>query len=387
LHVPYRKTGKLIVASDREDEEGVIELYEQGMSNGCENLRIIGGEEARRLVNGLECKLALFSPETAITNPFLYCVALAENAHENGVDFMFDCKVNSIEKNEGRFLIKTGRENSEVYRSKIIVNCAGLGADEISSMAAGTNYRIFPCRGEYYILDEDITGILPMPVYPAPRKGIGGLGVHVTPTAEGNVIIGPSAVYIDSKDDYSVTKNVLDNLLAEAFELIPELKRLKPIGNYSGIRPKMTSPDEGGYDDFIIEEDKLVPGLFNMIGIESPGLTASVPAAKYMAGLIGSKLRLQVKDIWKSKRDGIVTFRDKTIEEQVALISADPEYGEILCRCRKITRGEIRRAIENPLGVRSLSGIKYRAWPMTGRCSGGYCLPKITEMLIKDYGM
>ena len=237
-------------------------------------------------------------------------------------------------------------------------------------------------------LDQTLADkLLDIPVYPAPKPGIGGLGVHLTPTMHGNILIGPSAEYIDDKDDYSSTAPIMDKLITEASELLPAIERRFIIGNYAGIRPKQAPPGEGGYRDFVIKEEETCPGLINLIGIESPGLTASMPIARMVTDIVGKKLDLVEKDDFIAERKAPLRFRDLTEEEQTDLIAEDPEYGEIICRCQKVTKREIRNAIENPLGVRSITAIKYRAWATTGRCNGGYCLTRIVDMLVKEYGM
>jgi len=226
-----------------------------------------------------------------------------------------------------------------------------------------------------------------MPVYPVPRPGIGGLGVHLTPTVEGNILIGPSAEYIKSKSDYSATKNVMDQLFKEAKELLPPLEMKHIIRSYTGIRSKLVGPKTGGFGDFIIEESKVVPGLVNLIGIESPGLTSSVPIARMVRDIISNKEDLIEKKDFISTRKGIVPFRDLTLEQKEQLIKECPDYGELICRCEGITKKEILDAIHNPLGVTTLAGIKYRARAMMGRCQGGYCLTRIVDILKEQKGI
>ena len=386
LDVPYRKTGKILVAFDDEDMETLRRTIEQGRRNGCKGLRIIDEEELRRIVPGVEGIGGMYSPETGIFDPFLYCVALAENALENGVDFRFNSEVISIGRSDAdRFIVK--KSAGEEYRCRYLINCAGLSSDRVSSMAGVTGYTIFPCRGEYFILDKVAEQLLPMPVYPAPKKGIGGLGVHLTPTSAGNIIIGPSAEYISQIDDLSCTREVMGGLFEQAKALLPAIERKYIIGSYAGIRPKLAPPDEGGYRDFVIKEEEARPGLINLIGIESPGLTASIPIARMVRSIIEEKTPLEKKENFVPERRGPVRFRELNEEDQARLISEDPEYGEIICRCQKVTKREIRDAIENPLGAQSISAIKYRAWATTGRCNGGYCLTRIVDMLVREYGI
>ncbi len=383
LDVPYKKTGKVLVAFDDEDLEILKKTIAQGEKNGCEDLRLVDGKELHSLASGVGGIGGMYSPNTAIFSPFQYCIALAENAAVNGVEFVFNSPVTSILREEDGFAVKATKGE---YNGRIVINCAGLFSDKISEMAGVPGYHIYPCRGEYFILDK-VADKLPLPAYPAPKPGIGGLGVHLTPTVDGNLIIGPSAEYIDEREDYSCTSKIMDKLFAEAKQLLPSLERRDIIGNYAGIRPKQAPPGEGGFRDFVIKEEESCPGLINLIGIESPGLTASMPIARMVRDIVGNSLSLTEKRNFIAERKGILRFRDLSGAEQARLISEDPEYGEIICRCQTVTKREIRQAIENPLGARSISAIKYRAWATTGRCNGGYCLTKIVDMLINEYGM
>lgn len=326
----------------------------------------------------------MYSPETAVFDPFLYTVALAENAASNGVQFFLSRKATDIARIRDGFLVTAGGER---FSARCVINSAGLDSADVSNMAGVSGYRIYPCRGEYYILDTIAAKYLPTPVYPAPQPGIGGLGVHLTPTIHGNIMIGPSAEYLEDSEDYGTTAPILDKLWREAKQLMPSLPKGAVIGSFAGIRPKTAPPTEGGYHDFIIQEEPSQPGLINLIGIESPGLTASVPIGRMVCGMVSRLFPLETRPDFDGRRKGILRFKEQTPKRQAELIAQDPDYGEIICRCQTITKREICAAIENPLGVRTLSGIKYRAWCMTGRCQGGYCLPRIAEILREEYSI
>ena len=407
LGIPYQKTGKILVAFDDEDMDILRRMAAQGETNGCKGLRLIDADELHENVPGVGGIGGMLSPETAIFDPFTYCVALAENALTNGVDFRFNSEVTAIERLSAKSPLAdtkaaTGKDTPSNFlvttsagtqsQAPILINCAGLFADHISELAGVLGYHLYPCRGEYFILDKVADPLLPMPVYPAPKPGIGGLGVHLTPTIDGNIIIGPSAEYIDDNSDYACTAPVMDKLFSEAKMLLPALKRKHIIGNYAGIRPKLAPPGEGGYHDFVIKEEEVCPSLINLIGIESPGLTASVPIARMVCDIVAKNLaragtNMIEKPDFISTRKAPIRFRDLSEAEQAKLIEQDPEYGEIICRCQKVTKREIRNAIENPFGAHSISAIKYRAWATTGRCNGGYCLTRIVDMLIHEYGI
>lgn len=384
LGVPYRKSGKYLTGFTDSDVETLRRLLAQGEENGCQGLKLISGEEMRQeepLVGG---RMALYSPNTAIINPFLYTVALAENARANGVDFFFESELVRVQKQDGVFRLYC--KNGSVYSASTVINCAGLYSADVAALFGITSYHIYPCRGEYFILDKEAQNYVHTPVYPAPRKGAGGLGVHLTPTIDGNIIIGPSAEYIDGQDDYATTKPVMDRLLEEAGRFLPQITGSMVIGSYAGLRAKQAPPREGGFRDFVIREEKDCSGLINLIGIESPGLTASVPIAGYVIDILRQRMKLTEKSDFNPVRRGVPRFRELHAKEQERLVRLDREYGEIICRCETVTKREIRQAIENPLGTVTLSGIKNRTRSMTGRCQGGYCMAKIADILIREYG-
>ncbi len=384
LGIPYKKTGKVLVAFDQDDMKALEGIIERGRINGCEGLKLLDQDEIRAIVPGIGGIGGMLSPNTAIFDPFEFCIAHAENAMDNGVEFSFNSEVTAMRKEQDGFAVTTRKG---VFKARYIVNSAGLYCDKVSAMLGVDDYHIYPCRGQYFILDKVADKLCDIPAYPVPKPGIGGLGVHLTPTIDGNIIIGPSAEYQDEPDDYATTAEVMDKLFNEAKALLPAMERRYIIGNYCGIRPKQAPKGEGSFRDFVIKEEEKCPGLINLIGIESPGFTASIPIARMVREMLSQHILLEQKDDFNPIRKPRTRFRELSKEEQEKLIKQDPEYGEIICRCQNVTRREIRDAIENRFGARSISSIKYRAWATTGRCNGGYCLAKIVDMLVKDYGM
>lgn len=384
LGVPYKKTGKYVVAFDRDDVNILENLIQQGIRNNVKGLRMASAEELQDIIPNVGGICAMYSPETAIINPFLYTISLAETAAENGVRFCFNHRVDAVQKTEDGYKVNTiGGQ----FHAKYLVNCAGLYSGEVAAMMGVDGFRIYPCRGEYFILDKAVSELLPIPVYPAPRPGLGGLGVHLTPTTDGNLLIGPSAEYIDNPEDYANTAPIMDKLFTEAKQLLPVLERRHIIGSYSGNRAKLAPPEEGGFHDFIIQEFPETPGAIQLIGIESPGLTASMPIARRVACMLAKHQPLIRKKTFIESKRSRIPFSKLPLEEQKRLLAEDPDYGEIICRCEQITKREIKDAIENPLGAKTISGIKIRCRATTGRCQGGYCLTRIADILIKEYGM
>ncbi len=385
LDVLFKKTGKLVVAKNNSEIAGLKKLKKQGERNGVKNLDIIDEQEIRKLEPNVRGVAALLSPETAITSPYLYTIALAENALKNGVHFYLNTEVENIEKkSSGEFVLKT---QNKQFITDYLINSTGVYCDKIARMAGIDRYRIYPCRGEYYVLDKNASSLMNHLIYPVPHIEEGGLGIHLTPTVDGNVLIGPSNEYIDTnkRNNYAVTMEVLSKLCKEAQKFLPAISPKYFIRNYAGIRSKQTPPSQGGYRDYVIEESEEVPNMINLIGIESPGLTAAYPIAKEVVAMIDKKEKLSTNPDFNPYRKGILRFEEQDEETKRKLVEQDPDYGEVICRCEQVTKREILQAIDNPLGARSLISIKYRSRAMMGRCQGGYCQTRIMELLKEKY--
>lgn len=385
LDIPFKRTGKLVIGFTAEDRESLLKLKENGDANGVPGLEIVGGNRIQELAPAIGGETALWSPSTAIINSFQLNIGLAENAAKNGVAYFFNNRVTAVNYQNQLHTVTTDRAT---YQSRWVINCAGLGAAAISKMLGIGGYTIYPCRGEYFILDKKIGPLLPLPVYPVPNLKKGGLGIHLTPSIEGNILVGPSNEYIDCGEDYSVTREVMDLLIAEGSTIFPYLKKEYFIRNFAGIRPKLAPKSEGGYRDFVIERRAdIAPYVINLIGIESPGLTSAGPISKEVVRLIREVEALKPNPRFDPLRRGIVTFHDKTPEEQADLIRRDPDYGEIICRCESITKAEVLAALRNSLGVATLTGIKYRCRAMMGRCQGGYCQTRLADLIMREKGI
>jgi len=384
LDVPYKKTGKLLVAFNEDEMQTLEELLHQGEANGCKDLHMVDRETVQKMAPNVGGVGGLHSPNTAIFDPFLYTVALAENAVSNGVHVFLNNRVVAVSKTDDLFAVTTSRG---IFKTRVLINAAGMFSDKISALVGVDEYHIYPCRGEYLILDKIANEYLTIPVYPAPTKGNSGLGIHLTPTIHGNLLVGPNAEHINDHLDFGTVSKTQDELFAAAQKLLPVLQRKDVIGAFAGTRPKLASPEEGGFRDFVIKEEPTVPNFINLVGIESPGMTASMPIAKRVTGMVNRILQPALNPDFCGKHKNILRFAEQSPEKKAELIAQDPNYGEVICRCQQITKKEICQAIENPLGVKTISGIKYRAWPTTGRCQGGYCLTRIVEILEKEYGV
>lgn len=383
LDIPYKRTGKLVVGFTEEDRVRLENMKRLGDENGAPGLAIVDKDFIRSKAPMVEGEFALWSPSTAVLSPFIYTVALAENAAMNGAEFFFEHPVTAIARDENGYQVTAG---GEVFTSRWVINCAGLGSDKISHMLGIHDYTIHPCKGEYFLLDQKVGPLLPLPAYPVPNPKSGGLGIHLTPSVDGNVFIGPSNEYLEDPEDYSATKSTMDMLLSDAARIFPHIQREHFIRNFAGIRPKLTSKEQGGYHDFVIERREEAPNTVNLVGIESPGLTSAVPIARYVVSLMQEVETLRENPGFNPIRKGIVTFHDKSPEEQAQLIAQDPNYGEIVCRCETVTKAEVLQALRNPLGVHTVTGVKYRCRTMMGRCQGGYCQTRVTQMIMDETG-
>ena len=382
LDFRFIRCGKVLVGNTEEDMETLKRTLKQGEYNGSKGLVIIDEKELHRLVPAVVGKFAMFSPNSGIVDPFNYTIALAENAHENGVDYYLDHEVKGISRQEdGTWRVETEKGD---FLTRWVVNSAGLGCGKISEMLGIKGYHVIGSKGDYIILDKRTGPLLPMPVYPVPSNTY--MGIHVTNTTDGNVIIGPNAETVTDFSYYGVPQRNMDYLAESASDLWPCISKGDYIRNYSGILPKWVD-DDGVIQDFKIEiRDEIAPHAINLVGIESPGLTAAVPIARYAIGLMKERETLEPNPNFNPVRKGIVRFAEQTKEEQARLIKENPDYGEVICRCEKVTRAEILQAIHNPLGVDTMAGIKYRTRSMMGRCQGGYCQMRIEQMIEEELG-
>ena len=381
LDIPFKRTGKIVVGFTEKDKEKLLELKAQGDLNGVPDLQIINKERIKELAPHIKGEFALYSPTTSVLNPFTYTIACAENAHHNNVDFYFDNEVLKIDRIDTRYIIKTVKNT---YKTKWVINCSGLNSDKIARMLGVNDYKIYPCKGEYFVLDKKVGKYLNILVYPVPNLIEGGLGIHITPTISGNILIGPSTEYINKRNDYSSTQKTMDILIKDGGKIFPYIKREFFIRNFTGIRPKLMSEKEGGYADFVIELKENIPNVVNLVGIESPGLTSAIPIANRVIEIIKTKEKLTLKENFDPIRKGIIPFKQQTKKEKERLIKKDPNYGEIICRCEMVTKAEIIQAINNPLGVKTVVGIKNRTRAMMGRCQGGYCQARIVEIIMEQ---
>ena len=373
LHFDYKVNGAMVVSFSSNDDYKIDELYERGIKNGVEDMEIISGDEARRLEPNLSENITkcLYLKSSAIVCPFSLTQALSENAYENGAEFKFNTKVENVEKTEGGYKITTN--SGTTITTRAVINAAGVYGDTINNMVSEKKLHITPRRGSYMLFDNETQGMFNSTIFQLPSSK--GKGVLVTPTVHGNLMIGPNSVDIPDKDDTSTTAFDLDYISKEALRTTPSIPFRKVITSFSGLR---AHEDSG---DFIVGEAEDAPGFFNATGIESPGLSSSLSIGEMVARMVADRLGIEKKENPVLERKAAPRPKEMSIDERNELIKSNPSYGRIVCRCEEISEGEIIDAITRPLGARSLDGVKRRVRAGMGRCQGGFCSPKVMELI------
>ena len=375
LDIPFKQIGSLVVCTDESLRSGIEELYNRGIINGVQGLKILEAPEVHEIEPNIsdDVVCALYAPTAGIICPFRLNIAMAECACQNGVEFKFDTAVINVETGEFGFKVTTFCGE---YYASAVVNAAGCHADEIHNLVSSVKYHITPRRGDYMLLDRSCDGLVNHVIFPQPTAL--GKGILVTPTAHGNVLIGPTAVDTDNKDEAPVTADGLAKVIEGSAKNVKGVPVKQVITGFSGLR----AHEDGG--EFILEEASDCPGFFDCVGIESPGLTACPAVGEYIATLIADKLSLSLKSSWSGICHDIKKPFEMSDSERAELIASDPSYGKIICRCETITEGEIIDSIRRPLGARSLDGVKRRTRAGMGRCQGGFCSPRVMEILSRE---
>ena len=384
LDIPFTRNGSIVVCTKDQDRSGLDELLEKAKINGVPDCRIVEREELIEMEPNLsdDVTCALLAPTGGIVCPFHMTMAFAENANVNGVAFHLNTKVTNITKSENGYKIETVHTDSnteETYEAKIVINAAGVYADELNNMVSEHKLHITARKGEYCLLDKDAGSHVKHTVFQLPSKM--GKGVLVTPTVHGNLLVGPTAVDVEDKESLSTTSEGLASLAVTSALSVKNVPMRQVITSFSGLR----AHEDG--NDFVIGEAPDAKGFINVAGIESPGLSSAPAIGEMVADLVKDMLSLTTKDNFIAKRKGIVRPEELTLEERNALIKKQPAYGNIICRCEMISEGEILDAIHRPLGARSLDGVKRRTRAGMGRCQSGFCSPRTMEILERELKM
>lgn len=373
LNFEYKQNGALVLCFDETLRDHVEDLYQRGIANGVTDLRIIEKDEILKLEPNVneDVVCALYAPTSGIVCPFGMTIALAENAADNGVQFVFNEAVETIQR------VKEGWLVNDHYHAKVLVNAAGLYADEIHNQFVNQKIKITPRRGEYLLFDRTAGDLCTHTLFQLPTQK--GKGVLITPTVHGNLLVGPNAQAVETKENVNTTALGQAEIKSKATMTIKHLPLNQVIRTFSGLRATPNGPD------FIIGET--ADHFYDAAGIESPGLSSAPAIGKYLASLICDQLNAKENPDYKATRKGFIDVKQLSDEQWNALIQQDPAYGIIVCRCETITAGSIRDALTRSLPARSLDGIKRRVRAGMGRCQAGFCLPRTMEIMQEQLGL
>ena len=377
LGVKYKRNGSLVVGFDEDDAATLHSLIERGKKNGVKGLSFLEREEIVKLEPniGTAVSCALRAETGAIVCPYELCMAAVGNAMDNGATLKLGFDVKKIEKIDGIYKVSSSSDSVE---ARIVINCAGVYADEVAKLVGDDSFSIRPRRGEYMLLDKECGDLVGHTVFRCPSKM--GKGVLVTPTVDGNLLLGPTAEDIDDKADTSTTQEGLSRVASLAFEQVNGINLGKVITSFTGLRAT------GSTGDFIINSPK--SGFINCAGIESPGLTSAPAIAKYVVDMLkNAGVELEENDKFNGARRPMHYFRELSIEEKNEIIKKNPDYAHVICRCETVTAGEIIEAIKTNPRPTDIDGIKRRTRASMGRCQGGFCTPYMVEILAREMGV
>lgn len=377
LDVLYRRIGSLVLAFSGAEMQTLHALHENGVRNRVRDLQVLSGDAVRSLEPNLAENVegALLAPSAAIVEPWGLCIAQAEVAVRNGVQLWLNTAVTGVAQSDDHLVVRTSR--GEVH-TRFAVNCAGAHAHALAQMA-GDHWQPKPTRGEYYLLDKSSGTEVSRVIFQCPNED--GKGVLITPTVHGNLLVGPNTVAAADADDKRTTGAGLAQVSRIARKSVPHVNLRDCIRTFAGVRAITDRPD------FILEWSGQTPRMLHLGGIKSPGLSAAPAIAAYAVQLLAEKgASLKPKTDFDGTRR-VRRFRYMTAAEKAACIAENPLYGRIICRCETITEGEIVDAIHSPVPPCSLDGIKRRTAAGAGRCQGGFCGPRVMEILARELGV
>ena len=376
IGAPFKRCGSLVLAFSEEEKEHLKVLHNRGIKNGIPGMEILERAEILKREPNInkDVVAALYAPTAGVIGPWEFTIKLLENAAENNVNIQTDSKVIDLKKIENGYIVKL--EDGREIQTKTIINASGVFADEINSMVSNDKFKILPRKGEYFLLDKVQGTLINSVIFQCPTSL--GKGVLVAQTVHGNLITGPTALDIDDKEDVSNTIIEMDNIKKLSVKSIPQINFRDNIRNFAGLRAES---DRG---DFIIGEASDAKGFFNIAGTKSPGLSSAPAIALDIASMVLNRLGdVTKKEIFKQNRPQI-HFMELSPEEKAEVIAKDSRYGRIICRCENITEGEIVDVIHRMVGAKTVDGIKKRCRPGSGRCQGGFCGPRVQEILARE---
>lgn len=383
LGVHYSKCGSLVIGYTEKDLKHLKLLKARGELNGVPDLEIIDAERLHAMEPRVspDAKYALWAPSAGIVCPYDLAYALCENAATNGTDFYFEFKVSKIDYDGDYYTLADGKKK---VKAKYVINAAGLFVDEIAGLVGEKlPFDIIPRRGEYMLLDKGEIGTASHTLFVTPSEK--GKGILISPTVDGNVIVGPNANIVESKVDTSVTEEGLEEITEGALRIVPSINLDATITTFAGVRATPTS------GDFYIQESGKFKRFIHVAGIESPGLASSPAIGEYVIDILKScGLELTSKEGYiptRTKNGNCKQFYEMNEEERKEAIKNNPKYAKVVCRCEMVTEGDVIEAIHRPIPAHTVDMVKRRTRAGMGRCQGNYCRAKIADIIATEYNI
>ena len=380
LSVPFVRNGSMVCAFSEEENKTLDMLLKRGQENGIDDLELLTGDQARALEPELSKEITgvLRVKNAGIICPYELTIAAIGNAMDNGVELKRNFAVAKIEKAADVFTVTS--ENGEVVQGAYFVNCAGGYSDRVAALADDAFFTINPRAGEYMLLDKAEGKRVQHTIFQVPTKD--GKGILVSPTADGNLLVGPTAVEVKGPDSKETTPEGLAIVAKLAKKSVPGVDLRQVITSFTGVRASAHG------DDFIIQASCKVQGLVHAAAIDSPGLTACVAIAQYVVQILSDMgLQLNKKENWDGHRADPFAFKKMTDELKDAYIQKNPAYGKIVCRCETVSEGEILEAIRSNPKATDIDGVKRRTRSGMGRCQGGFCSPYVMKLIAREQGI
>ena len=378
LSVPFKRIGSLVLALSPEELPHLQTLYAQGVANGVPGLELLDAAQTLEREPNLSSQVcgSLWAPSAGVIDPWEYATAMAETAVVNGVELRLGTRVTNIIPQADSFIVETNRGT---LQTRYLICAAGVEAAGVRGMVEKPDYEIHPARGEYYLLDRSEGETVHSVIFQCPNEK--GKGVLVSPTVHGNLIVGPNAESVSDIADCGVTAQGLADIGQTAKRSVPALNLGATIRNFAGIR---ANSDQ---DEFRIERSEQYPHLVDLAGMKSPGLSAAPAVAEYALSLLAEAgLELKPKETFCDTRAKI-RFANLSDAERTELIAREPAYGRIVCRCQTVTEGEILAALHSPIPPKSINAVKRRTMAGMGRCQGGFCSPRVHELIARELGI
>ena len=375
LDVEFKRIGSLTVALNDDEFKKLEELRANGLANGVQT-ELISREKLLEIEPFVTRKAvgALLAPTAGIVNPFELVVALMENAMDNGVQLHLEEEVKAISAKEEGFTVTTDISS---YSARVVINCAGIDSGHINNMACEKKETVRPRKGEYFVLDHFNAPYVSHTLFSLPSDK--GKGVLVSPTTHGNYLIGPSSEFVGEDDDRGTDARTLANVLEQARRLVDDIPMQHLVREFSGLR---AYHDSG---DFVINSPR--SGFINMLGIQSPGLASSPAIAQKAVEMVKECINLPEKKDFNPRRRPMPRLNTLSAEQRSEAVRINPDFGQMVCRCEQVSKGEVIDCIRRNCGARTVKGVKKRVRPGFGKCQGGFCEPLIMKILSDELGI